>query len=256
VGGLQGQNVGYLLLFKSFLELAMLPVEDVPDHSPKRDVPISTARSTSSRAISEAWCETRGSPCRLRSGAPEYMARPRWDSTESLFDPQARNGDHPVVSIFPMPPRYCLPTCAVAFSRPCDRRCLVHDERSAWRGSAPGVFEHDLHPAPVYLLRAPVRLGEEPLKTLRLLTLRPPNGGSVLARAVSRSCSVRWAKVALRGSGERLVSPCQGLEEVVKPSRVNFERAGSGIGGQASGHGETSLPPLEHGGCPSSTNYR
>jgi hypothetical protein len=175
VGGLQRQHVGYPLLLEPSLELAMLPVEDVAYHRPEGEVHLYRSLDQFHGYLGF------GAKGRIVLAALEVVRRSVGLDlkriVQSLVDPQARNGDHPVV--------YLADAAQVLLAYV--RRGfavlavpgLVHYQRAARRRSSPRVFEHDLHPAPVYLLRAPARLGEEPLKTLRLFALCPHEGFGV-----------------------------------------------------------------------------
>src|SRR5215207_3055243 len=171
---------------------------------------------------------------------------------QALVDPQARNGHHPIVYLADAT-QVLLAYVRRGFSV-FSVTGFVHHQSSAHRGSGPRILEHRLRPAPVYLLGGPIRLGEEPLKTLRLLALRPHYGFGV-GKGSESLVSLGREQQSLKVAAKSLTLG-QGVEQVVEVGSVAFEGAGSGLGGQASGHGKTSLPSLEHGGCPSSTNYR
>src|SRR5215212_2200307 len=118
----------------------MLPVEDVPDHSPKRDAHLH-------RSLDQLKSYLRlGAKLGVRLGAFEVVRRSiRLDLdgiVQSLVDPQARNGDHPVVYLSDATQvllAYVRRGFAV-LALP----GLVHYQRAARRRSGPRVFEHDL----------------------------------------------------------------------------------------------------------------
>src|SRR5215218_1501236 len=175
VGRLQRQHIGYPLLLKPFLELAMLTVEDVPDHRSERETHLHGPLDQFKSYLGL------GAEVGIHLCSLEVMRRSVGFDFNGIVDPlvhpKTRNGDDPIV--------YLADPAQILFSHVSRGFAvlaipgLVHYQCAACLGSGSRVVEHNLHPAPVYLFRGPTRLGEEPLKTLRLFALRSQNRFSI-----------------------------------------------------------------------------
>jgi len=103
---------------------------------------------------------------------------------------------------------------------------FVYDQRAASARGSLRIFEHQLYPAPVYLLWVPARLREEPLQTLRLFALRSPHGLGVGQGGQSL--------VTLGGQQQSFEVAAEGLalgestEEIVEADDVVLQRTRGG----------------------------
>ncbi len=132
----------------------MLSVEDVPDHRPEGNAHLHGSLDQLQSYLGL------GAKLRIRLATLEMVCRSirlHLDGVvDSLVHPQARNRDDTIV--------YLADPTQVLLSDMCGSSSilavpgLVHDESAACLRSDPRVFEHNLHPAPVQLLRTPTRL--------------------------------------------------------------------------------------------------
>src|SRR5215211_3640682 len=160
---------------ESFLELAMLPIEDVPDHRPEGDAHLHRSLDQPKGYLglgAKPWVRLAALEM-VRGGVGLDLQR----IVQSLVNPQARNG-HDAVVYLADAAQVLLPDVRrgfPVFSVP----GFVYYQRAACLRSGPLIFEHNLHSAPVHPLSRPARLGEEPLKTLCLFALRSQKGFGV-----------------------------------------------------------------------------
>jgi hypothetical protein len=121
---------------------------------------------------------------------------------------------------------------------------LVYNQHAFIIGGGRRIFEQEFETALISLSRLPPGLRKEPLQAPRFPSLRSGHGlgvskrgqGLVALRREQKPLQVTPKAVALGASAE----------EIIEASGIPFQRTGSGLYGQSSGHGGTSLPPLKH----------
>src|SRR4051812_48717331 len=145
-----------------------------------------------------------------------------------------------------MPPKYCLPTCAVfllpSLRSPVSSMSRTPEPVGAVLGSSSRSFS----------LHSLTASGFHQASERNHCKLCAPSNGSVLARAV-RVIALSRQKEPLEVAAEALALYAS-TEEIVEASSVLFERLRGGFRGQSFGRVWTPTKPLEHSLNPSSTN--
>src|SRR5215210_671004 len=145
VGGLQRQHVGDLSMLKPFLELAMLPIEDISDHRPEGDLYLQ-------RPLDQLQSYLRlGAKGRVALSTLKVVSGGVGLDLHRIVDPllsiQARDRHHAIVYL-PDPTKILLTDV-------CRRLAifavagLVYDQDARALRSRLRIFEHQIHPAPI-----------------------------------------------------------------------------------------------------------